>query len=93
MYFGHNVIGCLIEYINMDIFFLQIFMYVNLSKPEFSYILWKNWLKKSLVTLLFLKKVFLKISQSSQEIPLSESLFKKVKGSNTDVFLWILPNF
>ena len=107
--FGHNAIGCLIEqYINMGIFFFQIFMYVNLSKQEFSYNLRKFWLKKSLVPLLFfyvlhagiklktrltraifrsshqrcsMKKVFLNISQNSQENTfVGVSFLKKLKN-------------
>ena len=40
----------------------------------------------------FCKKVFLKISQNSQEKPVSKSLLNKVAGLGQSFFLWIPPN-
>ena len=42
----------------------------------------------------FVKKMFLEISQNSQENTSARvSFFNKVADSGTDVFLWILQNF
>ena len=40
-----------------------------------------------------LKKVFLEISQNSQENTCARVFFNKVTGQGTGVFLWILGNF